>query len=190
MIWHPFRNRRQAQTIRALYGAIVAQARNVVFYKDYAVPDTVNGRFDMIVLHLSLFLDRSEAGDQALRAAGQEVFDLFCAELDGHVREQGTGDLQVPKEMRRFAGAFYGRRAAYREALAGYGNHALESALMRNIYGRSSAPDVNAARLAGYVRAAAERLAGQNDFAGGRIAWPDPATTAVATLSAQAASQP
>lgn len=190
MIWHPFRNRRQAATIPALYGAIVAQARNIVFYKDYAVPDTVNGRFDMIVLHLSLFLDRGEAGDQALRAAGQEVFDLFCAELDGHVREQGTGDLQVPKEMRRFAGAFYGRRAAYREALTGYGNHALESALMRNIYGRSGAPDVNAARLAGYVRAAAERLAGQDDFAGGSIAWPDPAATAVAALAAQAASQP
>lgn len=189
MIWSLFTNRRQAQTIRALYGAIVAQARNAVFYKHYAVPDTVNGRFDMIVLHLSLFLDRSEAGDDALRMVGQKAFDLFCAELDGHVREQGTGDLQVPKEMQKFASAFYGRRAAYRDALAEPGNRALESAVMRNIYGQGGEPDAGVARLARYIRAAAESLGRQQDFAGGIIAWPDPTAITADAKPAQTTAQ-
>jgi cytochrome b pre-mRNA-processing protein 3 len=177
MIFRLFPGNRQEATIQALYGAIVAQARSPVFYRDYSVPDTVNGRFDMIVLHLALFLDRMEAGGEAMRAQGQAVFDLFCREMDGHFREVGISDLKVPKEMREMAQAFYGRRSVYREALAAPDNRALAEAITRNIYTKEAeaktSAEAGAERLAAYVRTAAQSLS-QNDLENGRVAWPDP----------------
>ena len=173
MIFSLFPRSRQETTIRTLYGAIVAQARTPFLYSGYDVPDTVNGRFDMIVLHLALFLDRMEAGTAPMRALGQAVFDLFCREMDGHFREAGISDLKVPKEMQQMAEAFYGRRSVYREALAALDNVALEAALMRNVY--VAQPKANAALLAAYVRAAAESLSRAAGFERGQLAWPDPA---------------
>jgi cytochrome b pre-mRNA-processing protein 3 len=174
MILSLFPRNRQESTIRSLYGAIVAQARQPSFYRDYGVPDTVNGRFDMIVLHLALFLDRAEAAGEPTRVLGQGVFDLFCREMDGHFREIGVSDLKVPKEMREMAEAFYGRRSVYRAALAAPDNAALEVALMRNIYLGKDDARPGAARLATYVRAASEHLSRDDALEGGRLAWPDP----------------
>src|SRR4029078_3674874 len=84
-------------TISTLYGMIVAQARLPCFYRDYAVADTVNGRFDLIVLHLTLLLARL-AQEPALRELGQGVFDRFCQDMEHNLREIGIGDLKVPKE--------------------------------------------------------------------------------------------
>ena len=106
---------------------IVAQARLPCFYRDYAVADTVNGRFDLIVLHLALVLDRL-AQDPALRSLGQGVFDQFCQDMDHNLREMGIGDLKVPKEMQRMGEAFYGRAQAYRAALAAADDQALVEA--------------------------------------------------------------
>ena len=117
MIFPLFRRPMRPDTISALYGTIVAQARMPCFYHDYAVADTVNGRFDLIVLHLALVLDRL-AGEPALRDLGQGLFDRFCRDMDDNLREMGIGDLKVPKEMRRMGEAFYGRAQAYRAALA------------------------------------------------------------------------
>jgi cytochrome b pre-mRNA-processing protein 3 len=174
MILARFRPNRRAATIRELYGAIVAQARVAAFYADYAVPDTVQGRFDLIVLHLVLLLHRlGEAG--AGREIGQQLFDVFCRDLDANLREMGVGDLAVPKEMRRFAEAFYGRQAAYLAALAAPDERELEKALARNIF-----PDVagqgRARRLAQYVRTALRRLAAQDEAAllRGEITFPSP----------------
>src|SRR5476649_2795804 len=130
------REPRGPDTISALYGMIVAQARLPCFYRDYAVADTVNGRFDLIVLHLALLLDRL-AQDPALRDVGQGVFDRFCEDMDHNLREMGIGDLKVPKEMRRMGEAFYGRAQAYQAALAAPGEQALVDAITRNIYGGS-----------------------------------------------------
>lgn len=172
MILQFLTSRRRRTTILALYGAIVAQAREPAFYRDLAVPDTVNGRYDMIVLHLSLLLDRFE-GDPQLRDLGQGVFDHFCEDLDDHFREQGVGDLRVPKEMQKLAEAFYGRRTAYRNGLASADNLALESALVRNIYRDEPANAGGAAQLARYMRTAVQRLAEQTDFTQGALPWPD-----------------
>jgi len=174
MIFSLFPGSRQETTIRALYGTIVAQARAPSFYRDYDVPDTVNGRFDMIVLHLALFLDRMEAGSAPSRVVGQAVFDLFCGEMDGHFREAGISDLKVPKEMQQMAEAFYGRRSVYREALAARGNDALEVALMRNVYPEKPTAISGAARLAAYMRAASQSLSRETELEKGRLAWPDP----------------
>src|SRR3954447_23871272 len=100
-----FHRNRQAATIDALYGMIVAQARSPRFYRDYGVPDTVNGRFEMIALHTVLLLRRLADGSPDLRQVGQEVFDRFCDDMDASMREMGVGDLAVPKKMRRVGAA-------------------------------------------------------------------------------------
>jgi cytochrome b pre-mRNA-processing protein 3 len=166
---------RRTATIEALYGAIVAQARAPVFYLAYGVPDTVNGRFEMILLHTGLLLDRLSDEEAATRAVGQEVFDRFCQDMDDTLRERGISDVKVPKEMKRVAEAFYGRQSAYRKALAEPDPGALPDALRRNIYAGLSGE--TAERMAAYMRAAAETLRGQAaaDLAEGRLVWPDPA---------------
>jgi cytochrome b pre-mRNA-processing protein 3 len=172
MMLRPFW-RASARTIAGLYGAIVAQARSPVFYASYGVPDTVPGRFDLIVLHLVLVLyrlDRTPAG----RRAGQALFDAFCRDLDDNLREMGVGDLAVPKEMRRFAGAFYGRQAAYVAALAAPGRD-FENAIARNIFQVGSG-DERAVRLAAYARRVLTELDARNetDLLAGNIAFPSP----------------
>ena len=83
-----------------LYGTIVAQARLPCFYREYGVADTVNGRFDLLVLHLGMVIDRL-AEEPDSREAGQALFDHFCRDMDHNLREMGIGDLSVPKEMQR-----------------------------------------------------------------------------------------
>src|SRR5215208_2599562 len=118
MIFQRFRRVPESDSIAALYGIIVAQARAPAFYQDYGVPDTIDGRFEMVVLHTVLVLRRLDAESGPIRGMGQGLFDLFCGDMDGSLREMGVGDLGVPREMRRIGEAFYGRQAAYVAALA------------------------------------------------------------------------
>ena len=135
-----------------LYGAIVAQSRHAAFYMGYGVPDTMPGRFDLIVLHMVLLLAYLDRGGPAARDLGQKLFDL-CRDLDANLREMGIGDLAVPKRMRGFAEAFYGRQTAYLAAFAAPDRRELEKALARNIFqgGNGTGPR----RLARYARALA-----------------------------------
>ena len=173
-----FPRRQQAPTIRILYGAIVAQARARSFYAAYLVPDTVEGRFDMIVLHLALLLRRLRREPAALRALGQRVFDLFCTDMDHSLREMGVGDLAVPKHMRRLGEAFYGRALAYDRALDAQCGDVLASALARNVFPAEDATPPGAVRLASYVRVAEACLNGQlaAAIATGVLRFPDPNT--------------
>ncbi len=176
------RGSRGPDTISTLYGMIVAQARFPCFYRDYAVADTVDGRFDLIVLHLALVLDRL-AQDPALQRLGQGIFDRFCQDMDHNLREMGIGDLKVPKEMRRMGEAFYGRAQAYRAALAAPDNGPLVAALERNVYSGSPAAAAAAPRLAAYMREALRALAAQDSasLAAGAVRFPDPATIPATT---------
>lgn len=157
MILRPFRRSAEARSIASLYGMIVAQARRPVFYADFGVPDTVQGRFDLIVLHLVLLLRRLDSTGEHGRLFGQRLFDAFCRDLDGNLREMGIGDLAVPKHMQRFGEAFYGRQTAYLAALDSPDARDFENALTRNILeGRKERG--RAARLALYARAAVREL--------------------------------
>jgi cytochrome b pre-mRNA-processing protein 3 len=173
-----FPRHRQAPTIRSLYGAIVAQARAPSFYAAYLVPDTVAGRFDMIVLHLALVLRRLRREPAEFKALGQGVFDLFCADMDHSLREMGVGDLAVPKQMRRLGEAFYGRALAYDRALDAQSEDLLAPALARNVFPAASGTPPGATRLAGYARAAEACLNGQLGvtIATGVLRFPDPDT--------------
>ena len=188
MIFSLFRRSPQADTISTLYGMIVAQARLPVFYRDYAVADTVNGRFDLIVLHMALVLDRL-AKDPALQSLGQGIFDQFCADMDHNLREMGIGDLKVPKEMRRMGEAFYGRSKAYLKAIPqalepNDGSRALIEALSRNIYGGAPSAHGAAPRLAAYMLEAVRELKAQDTaaLASGVLRFPEPAAIPVARV--------
>jgi cytochrome b pre-mRNA-processing protein 3 len=175
MILRPFRRSRSANSIAALYGAIVAQARLPAFYVEFGVPDTIEGRFDLLVLHLVLVLRRlSQAGERG-REFGQQLFDAFCRDLDGNLREMGVGDLTVPKRMRGFGEAFYGRQAAYLAAFEAESPATFENALSRNIL-QTGGGDPRAARLARYAREAARQLDAQEDAGlfGGAMDFPQP----------------
>jgi cytochrome b pre-mRNA-processing protein 3 len=180
MIFSLFRRSPKPDTISTLYGMIVAQARLPVFYRDYTVADTVNGRFDLIVLHLALVLDRMTENGR-LDAVGQGVFDHFCQDMDDNLREMGMSDLKVPKEMRRMGEAFYGRSQAYLNAIPaaqqpGDGSRALIEALTRNIYGGAPSARGAAPRLAAYMLEAVRELKAQDtaSLIAGTVRFPDP----------------
>lgn len=175
MILRLFRHTPQNDSIASLYGAIVAQARQPAFYRVYSVPDTVNGRFEMIVLHAALLMHRLDA-EASIRPLGQPVFDLFCSDMDGNLREMGVGDLAVPHQMRSMGEAFYGRKRAYEAALAEPAVAPLAAALSRNVYGTGDAQHPGAPRLATYARSAAGRLgtASAEALQHGKVSFPDP----------------
>jgi cytochrome b pre-mRNA-processing protein 3 len=144
-------------TIERLYGAIVAQARNPVFYVRMKAPDTVEGRFDLIVLHIFLVNERLASLGDAGKALAQELLDFFFEDMDASLREIGTGDLSVPKKMRSLAEAYLGRSAAYQAALNARDPEALAVSLAKNIYGSDTLlPETRA--LAAYVAKANEAL--------------------------------
>jgi len=174
--------RRSNPTIAALYGAIVTQSRDPRFYAAYGVPDTVLGRFDLIVLHLALVLRRLRAGEGAARDLAQGLFDAFCRDMDHNLREMGIGDQGVPRQMRRVGEAFYGRAQAYDAALAEQSNDALAGTLIRNVYAEVAKPGVAAERLADYVRRTVHDLEAQaiEHLLGGQVTFPEPVKLAVA----------
>ena len=177
MILRLFRRTPRSASIAGLYGMIVAQARTPEFYRHYGVPDTINGRFEMIALHAVLLLRRLAEGPAPLRQLGQEVFDRFCDDMDASMREMGVGDLAVPRKMRRVGAAFYARQAEYGEALAAADTQPLEAALAQNVFGRIPASRDVEERLARYVQAAAAAIAAQDDeaLAQSELQFPDPA---------------
>jgi len=175
MLW-PFNHFRKpraplAGTIEAIYGTIVTQTREPWFYRDLGVPDTVNGRFDLLVVHLWMVLRRLRSEDD-MADVSQALFDHFCDDMDANLREMGVGDLAVPKRMRAFGEAFYGRAAAYDLGLD-QGREVLAMALCKNVLNGEGME--NARRLAIYVRAAAASLAGIDAAALLAATWKFPA---------------
>src|SRR5687767_3788370 len=137
---------------RRLYAAIVAAARHPAPYRFWQVPDTVEGRFDMIVVHAYLVLDRLKSEDAGFR---QALVDEFFADMDRSLRELGVGDLGVGKKVRKLAEAFYGRIAAYDKAMPDMLK--LETAIARNVF-PSGAPNGSPAKLATYMGEARSAL--------------------------------
>lgn len=143
--------------VERLHGEIVAAARQPALFLDgYGVADTLEGRFDLLVLHAFLVLSALGAKPAPGQRIAQETADRLFSGLDAALREMGVGDLAVPKRMKKMGDAYNGRSAAYAAALA-EGGAALETALARNIYGSTDARA--AARLARYVRATAAAMA-------------------------------
>lgn len=139
--------------IERLYVALVKQARREAFYTRLAVPDTLDGRFELIALHVHLAIRALGRGDRS-----QALFDRFFFDMDRSLREMGVGDLSVGKRVKKMVAAYYGRARAYDAALVADEAEALEDALRRNVYGTASPPPGAAEALSAYFAAADRAL--------------------------------
>ena len=149
---------------KALYEACVAQARLRVFYQELGVPDSVDGRFEMVALHCFMAINRLNKAEQA--RLGQSLFDVFFVNMDRSLREMGVGDLGVPKHMKRMMQGFNGRRLNYQQALDSGDEEALKEVLLRNVYGTVDAPnDDEVAYLATYIQASYNQEGATAEFA-------------------------
>lgn len=176
MLSRLFRRDRRGEAIASsLYGAIVAQARRPALYAGLGVPDSVAGRFEMVLLHTILVTRRLASAAEAGRKAGQGVFDLFCQDMDHSLREMGVGDLTVPKKMRKVGEAYFGRAAVYEPGLAAGDAAVLAEPIGRTVFAEEAGPGA-AEALAAYAVAAAETLKAQDEeaIAAAGPGFPDP----------------
>lgn len=131
------RNRKIKDAAHSLFTTIVAQAREPRFYAQWGVADTLDGRFDLIILHVSLVVDRLENSVETKQIALliRYLQEVMFANMDLSLREMGVGDMSVGKKVKAMAEAYYGRKSAYQEALKGDNNQAdLADAVVRNIF--------------------------------------------------------
>ncbi len=148
------------QAAEGLYQAALRQSRCPDFYTQLGVPDTTDGHFNLLCLHIALFIDRLNEGGRDGRAQGQALFDAMFRRMELDLREMGVGDLGVPKHMKRMMKAFNGRAHAYRNAMISGDDAALCDAIARNVYHLDGAQGENAdvVAMAGYVRTMRQML--------------------------------
>jgi len=158
------------------YAAILAASRRPAFFVGMKVPDTLDGRFDMLCVHAFLALRRlRRIGGAESAAVAQSLFDAMFADMDAALRQIGVSDLKVGREVKAMAKAFLGRVDAYEAALATDDAAALNAALIRNVY-RGVADELAAAALTRYMVAADTALRGLSDDAAlrGGLVFPAP----------------
>ena len=181
----PFRRDPVAEAAALAYRRVVEQARQRAFFLEGGVPDTLDGRFELICLHAFLFLHRLKREHPDAAAFGQRFFDAMFADFDRSLREMGTGDLSVGREVKRMAEAFFGRIGAYEQGLEA-DDAALRPALARNLFGTAPQPEERLDAMTSYVRREAAGLNGQSaaTLLAGRIAFGDPLLAAPAGTAA------
>ena len=130
-VWDRLFGRKERDALVPLYNAAVGEARRPDWYLAGQVPDTLDGRFDMVAAVLSLVLLRLEEEGDAGRAPSAYLAEIFVADMDGQLRERGIGDIVVGKHIGRMMSALGGKLGALRDAFAG-GD--LDGAIDRNIY--------------------------------------------------------
>ncbi|MCI9879541.1 ubiquinol-cytochrome C chaperone family protein [Methylobacterium goesingense] len=145
------------QVIETLHGRINEAARHPDLYLRLGVPDTLEGRFECLILHVILVLRRLNRLPEPAADVAQDLVNSVFLQLDSSLRESGIGDFGVPKRMKKLGSAFYGRAEGYDAALDAGDVAALQAALARNVLGLD-APEA-AAELARYVRASDAALA-------------------------------
>ncbi|MDB5684811.1 MAG: ubiquinol-cytochrome chaperone [Sphingomonas bacterium] len=161
-----FGNPADRASVAPLYQAIVASARDPIWYREGAVPDTIDGRFDMVAAILSLVLIRLDAAGEAGRSPAALVTEQFVDDMDGQLRELGIGDVIVGKHVGKLMGALGGRLDAYRRTIGGEGDangDGLEAAIARNVYRDAPPPPEVLASVAARMRRFAAGLAALPD---------------------------
>lgn len=170
-----FFRKRENPSVYEVYNKIVEQARRPHFYAALRVPDTIDGRYDLIMLHAILVFYRlGKEKDEKASAFSQEVFDLFFQDMDRNLRELGVGDVIVPKKIKKMAEMFYGRAGVYTEAIETGDHEALTRAIDRNLFADEGDP-VAASAIAAYMEATTESLKGETlqSLLSGNVAWID-----------------
>ena len=157
-----FREKRHhADIASALYLTTVQQSRLPRFYLELNVPDTVDGRFDMIVLHVTLLIRRLRGEGKLAVAVSQELLDLLIADMDRNFREMGIGDMSIGKHVKKVAKAFYGRAEILESGLE-TGADAVASGLLETLYRTIESAKEPAKILATYVIGTDQHLANQS----------------------------
>ena len=133
-----FGSKDDAASVRALYDAIIDEARLPHWYIEGQVADSIDGRFDMVNVVLALVLVRMEALGHEADILSSRLAESFVTDMDGQLRELGIGDIGVGKHIGRMMGALGGRLGAYREGFGAGGDP--RDALVRNVY-RGQNPD-------------------------------------------------
>lgn len=144
-----------------LCAAIGARAREPVFFSELGVPDTIDGRFDLVALHAWLVLQRLRSA--GMKNSSQALIDALFASFDESLRDLGVGDIGIGHRMKKMADAFYGRLAAYGAAID---EPALTAAILRNVYRGEPGHEDAAGRLARYALNARACL-DKSDLSGG-----------------------
>ncbi|MDH5748676.1 MAG: hypothetical protein OEY85_05130 [Rhodospirillales bacterium] len=151
---NPFRflkGRPLESAAQRLYDAAVRQARNPEFYENMGVPDTVEGRFELISLHTFLILHRLKQDHDATKSLAQALVDLMFRDMDHNLREMGVGDQRVPKRIMKMAENFYGRMGVYEKGLE-IVDKSLSEALRRNLFHQAKPRDMDLDHMADYIR--------------------------------------
>ena len=133
MIFGIKKKRQERALADRIYSQIVDGSRQTAFFTDFGVPDTLDGRFEMLSLHMFIVLNGLSDGADAEVRLAQHVMESFVRDMDASLRDLGVSDLRVPKRMKTLYGSFGGRIAGYRLARR-EGQDALHTALARNIY--------------------------------------------------------
>jgi cytochrome b pre-mRNA-processing protein 3 len=179
-------DRARREVAARLYRDLVKQARTPVFYEALGVPDTPEGRFEMVGLHAALVMRRLRRAGAPGTALAQELFDQMCDDLDESLRHIGIGELSVGKHVKRLAGYFYARLRALDEALDAAPRRPLGPMLRTNVYHGGVAPSPHQVdALASYLLAveAALRAQASGRLLVGEVAWAPPALPPVPTQS-------
>lgn len=158
-----------------LYTAAVQAARDPYYYNGLGVPDTIDGRFDMVGLHVFLLINRLHSESDAGAKLAQAVFDAMFSDMDFTLREIGVGDMTVGKKVKAMWEAFHGRANAYAAALQANDGPALAAAVARNVW-RGAEPDANAVALAEAAMRQSRHLASQplEALLAGRVSFEPP----------------
>lgn len=158
-IWPDAEDRARSALVGRLYGNLVNLARTPALYRDLGVPDTPEGRFEMVGLHVALVVRRLKAAGPPADALGQDLFELMFADLDESLRQIGIGDLTVGRQIKRLAGQFYARLRALDEAFGTEPSQLLQATLRANVYHGSARPtEAQLSALADYLIAAEHTL--------------------------------
>lgn len=161
MILSLFRKKRSnSAIIKRQYEELTDAARQLTFYQDMNVPDTVLGRFEMLSIFMMVYLRATKDKGEAVEGLAQDIIDAFFEDIDHSIRELGIGDAGVPKRMKKLAGMFYGRADSYGKAIEKDDISELNTALIRNMFPENieEAPDMS--ELGRYLIATDKALVG------------------------------
>lgn len=164
MVFAYFRNRKNNRAIfERQYGSLTQVVRDPVFYTDFAVPDTVMGRFELLSIVMILYFRRTRHSQKGGQQIAQTIVDAFFQDIDHSMRELGVGDHGVPKRMKKFASMFYGRLKSYAEAMDAKDSSALAQALSRNIFAAQDSAGADLQSLADWMMMAEQNLLTQSE---------------------------
>ncbi len=152
-----FRKDQTQSQAETLFEGLNEQARRPEFYERARAPDTVEGRFEVLALHMFLIIRRLKRDAPASDRLSAAIQEVFFRRLDHALRELGVGDLSIGRKIRGLAEAFYGRASAYEKAMGDGARDAISAALARNVF--ESADAARALPLADYLVKADQLLA-------------------------------